>query len=110
MRQVGGHPNVVDALAIYKDEEIVTYKRGKKLTQHVNAMVLERGKVDLFTIINKIEKFSEKTCRFLFKQLLSGLSHVHSRGIAHCDLKLENIIFDHAGNLKLIDFGLSHKI
>jgi len=30
--------------------------------------------------------------------------------VAHCDLKLENIIFDRFGKIKVIDFGLSHKI
>lgn len=40
-----------------------------------------------------------------------GVSHVHSKGFAHRDLKLENILLDTADvetcNVKLIDFGLA---
>jgi len=37
-----------------------------------------------------------------------GLSAHHYTGVAHRDLKLENILITEDGTLKLIDFGLSH--
>eukprot|EP00027_Filamoeba_sp_ATCC50430_P010001 CAMPEP_0168551480 /NCGR_PEP_ID=MMETSP0413-20121227/6194_1 /TAXON_ID=136452 /ORGANISM="Filamoeba nolandi, Strain NC-AS-23-1" /LENGTH=283 /DNA_ID=CAMNT_0008582007 /DNA_START=49 /DNA_END=900 /DNA_ORIENTATION=+ len=42
----------------------------------------------------------------LFSQLVQGLLHCHKSGIAHMDIKLENIMLDDKGNAKLIDFGL----
>lgn len=48
----------------------------------------------------------ESEARDLFWQLAAGVSHIHSRGVAHRDLKLENVLFDDFGNLKVADFGL----
>ena len=36
--------------------------------------------------------------------MLSALNFLHSIGIAHCDFKAENILFDSHADLKLIDF------
>lgn len=46
----------------------------------------------------------------MFKQLLDGLSYIHSQNIIHRDIKPENILFDENFTLKICDFGLSVKI
>lgn len=38
--------------------------------------------------------------------LLSALSHLHSQGFAHLDLKPANVFLTRSGRLKLGDFGL----
>ena len=43
--------------------------------------------------------FEEDVARFLFIQMLEGIDHIHSRGVVHLDLKLENIFVDGALNL-----------
>lgn len=110
LTQAGDHPNLIKVLDILKEAKIKTKKNGREKIQTVNAIVFEKGKVDLFLLISKCENFSEPTCRYFFKKLLSCLSHCHEKNVAHCDLKLENIIFDRFGKIKLIDFGLAHKI
>jgi len=42
------------------------------------------------------------------RQLLSAVYHIHSAGVVHRDLKVENIMLSRTGNLKIIDFGLSN--
>jgi eukaryotic-like serine/threonine-protein kinase len=39
--------------------------------------------------------------------LCDTLDYIHGHGIAHCDLKPENVIVDSAGGVKLIDFGIA---
>ena len=54
------------------------------------------------------EGLKEKLALRLFRQISSALSYLHSLEIAHCDLKLENILVDRElSQTKLIDFGLS---
>jgi len=50
--------------------------------------------------------FPEEEAKEIFKQLVAGLAHCHQRGIAHRDIKLENILIDKQGQTRIIDFGL----
>jgi len=43
----------------------------------------------------------------LFKQLISGLRHIHQMGLIHRDIKPANIFLKEDGVLKIGDFGLA---
>lgn len=51
--------------------------------------------------------FSEKIARILFKQMIYGLNSMHELGVAHRDMKTENMFLDKDFNLKVGDFGFS---
>ena len=56
-------------------------------------------------------RYTEADCVQLIRQMLSSVRYLHSKGIIHRDLKLENFLFSDTksghSELKLIDFGLS---
>jgi calcium-dependent protein kinase len=54
--------------------------------------------------------YTEAECARLIKQMLCAVRYLHSKGIIHRDLKLENFLFSSSAQdseLKMIDFGLS---
>ena len=67
---------------------------------------LDNGK--LLDFVNNNGRLLEKTARQYFTQLISALKYLNDKGIAHRDIKAENILLDRYFNLRLIDFGLSN--
>ncbi|XP_076026596.1 death-associated protein kinase 2 isoform X2 [Genypterus blacodes] len=69
---------------------------------------------ELFDFLAQKESLSEEEATQFIKQLLDGVKYLHSKMIAHFDLKPENImLLDRNVSLpriKLIDFGLAHRI
>jgi serine/threonine protein kinase len=65
---------------------------------------------DLFNLVSqkylsKEDHLIDRLC--LFKQLIQGLNYLHTNGIAHRDVKLENLLVTKDSKLKITDFGVS---
>jgi serine/threonine protein kinase len=50
---------------------------------------------------------SESDCRFYLFEVLLAIEALHEVGIIHRDLKMENVLLDGDGHIKLCDFGIS---
>ena len=58
---------------------------------------------DLLTYVRKRRKLKEKVAKFILKHILDGLYYCHSKGILHRDIKLDNILLNSEGMIK-VDF------
>ncbi|KAK5627034.1 hypothetical protein RRF57_002749 [Xylaria bambusicola] len=92
------HPNVIETVRLCTDH-------GR--WNHVMEYCSEG---DLFSLVSK--KYLKEEGRdidriCLFKQLCQGINYLHNNGIAHRDIKLENLLITKDSKLKITDFGVS---
>ncbi|XP_041966709.1 death-associated protein kinase 2 isoform X1 [Alosa sapidissima] len=96
------HPNIITLHDIYENR-----------TDVVLILELVSGG-ELFDFLAQKESLSEEEATEFIKQILDGIQYLHSRNIVHFDLKPENIMLLNnkvpLPRIKLIDFGLAHKI
>jgi len=91
------HPHVARLVDIYQSED--------QLRMVMECM--EGG--ELFDRVLSKKKFTEKDAADATYQMLLAVNYIHSHGIVHRDIKLENFLYEKPDSdfLKLIDFGFS---
>ncbi|CAF2153404.1 BnaA01g24250D [Brassica napus] len=95
MRRLRDHPNIL------KIHEVMATK-----SKIYIVMELASGG-ELFSKLLRRGRLPESTARRYFQQLASALQFSHRDGVAHRDVKPQNLLLDREGNLKVSDFGLS---
>ncbi len=73
------------------------------------AMELIEG-INLNVIIKENKSISERMIKVYTKQILDGLSYIHSENVIHRDIKSSNIMIVNNYTVKIIDFGMSKRV
>ncbi|CAH0758805.1 unnamed protein product [Diatraea saccharalis] len=95
LRMVAGHPYIIELQDVFESETFIF-------------LVFELCKNgELFDYLTSVVTLSEKKTRYIMRQVLEGVRHVHSKNIVHRDLKPENILLDDQLNVKITDFGFA---
>ncbi|XP_069866244.1 sperm motility kinase Z-like [Dipodomys merriami] len=94
------HPHIIRLFQVMEDENCV----------YLVTELATRG--HLLGWINKspCSRLFEYEARRLFKQIVSAVHYLHVNGIAHLDLKADNILLDASRNAKISDFGISIRV
>jgi protein-serine/threonine kinase len=92
------HPSIVETVRLCTDhgrwDHVMEYCSEGDLFSLVQKKYLQAG-----------DREKDRLC--LFKQLVQGIHYLHSNGIAHRDIKLENLLMTKDSKLKITDFGVS---
>eukprot|EP00747_Dinoflagellata_sp_TGD_P080653 gnl/TRDRNA2_/TRDRNA2_160988_c1_seq1.p1 gnl/TRDRNA2_/TRDRNA2_160988_c1~~gnl/TRDRNA2_/TRDRNA2_160988_c1_seq1.p1 ORF type:complete len:566 (+),score=162.35 gnl/TRDRNA2_/TRDRNA2_160988_c1_seq1:76-1773(+) len=91
------HPHIARLADVYESEDSLS----------LVMECMEGG--ELFQRVVDRKKFSEKDAAEATYQMLLAVNYIHSHGVVHRDIKLENFLYEskNSDHLKLIDFGFS---
>lgn len=89
---------------------IVQYLGCSSSTEHLNIFLEYVPGGSVQTMLNSYGALPEPLVRSFVRQILTGLSYLHTRDVIHRDIKGANILVDNKGTIKISDFGVSKKL
>lgn len=97
LREAGPHPFVVECHSGFQ-------------TSHAVVLVLEYvSGGDMYDLLKKHGCLTEEQARFYLAEIVIAIAELHRHDFVFRDLKLENILIDGNGHVRLTDFGLAGK-
>lgn len=93
------HPNVIKYFAI----DIYEVNKDSEAMIDMISEYVSGGSIKV--LVSKFDKLDERVISSYTKQILEGLSYLHSQDILHRDMKSSNVLIDACGTAKLTDFG-----
>ncbi len=89
------HPNIVNIYDVGEEEDthffVMEYLHGKTLKEYIR----EKGRIPAGEAVT------------IASRIVEALAQAHAAGVIHRDIKPQNIIFSHNGQVKVADFGIA---
>lgn len=104
--RVENHPNILNSHFSNPDGVLAF---GTKQEQIMYNLIEYAENGALSSYIRITGPIEENIVRFMFIQMCDAIRFIHSKLVAHLDLKLENILLDKFFNIKLADLGVAHQ-
>jgi len=98
------HPNIISI--VDSQPQVVDSNTTRKVSYILMEYCPNRDLAEL--VISEKFPRDEKLVRTYFHQIINGLEYLHSNGVAHFDLKLENLLLGEDYQLKITDFDCSY--
>jgi len=98
--QLLSHPNIVRVHEFDRDGDIAFFTM-----EFLNGALLSQ-----VLIARKTIALARPYALAIMRDIGAALAHAHSRGIVHGDINPQNIFITNGGELRVLDFGASHKI
>lgn len=103
------HPHIIQLIS-HSTCGVLKVKR-KIIGSNAVYNVLQLGEKGSFVdYLRKGGPFPEPIAKHFFRQLISGIEHLHGKGIVHRDIKLDNLLIGENFELLIADFGHATKI
>lgn len=100
----------VNLLLQLRHDSVVKLYETFQTSRHIMLVMELCAGGDLLNFVRKRKKLDEDIARVLFKQIIEGIGYIHSKKILHRDIKLDNILLDGKGRVKIADFGVSKTV
>jgi serine/threonine protein kinase len=104
MQMLQGHPNILQSYGTVSNGKLVSDIGQIEVTYNILELA-ENG--TFLRYIKETGGLGEHLVKFHFMQMWNAVAYIHSQGMAHLDIKLENILLDSYFNVKIADLGIA---
>ncbi|KAF6352691.1 testis specific serine kinase 4 [Rhinolophus ferrumequinum] len=103
-------PREIQVMKVLRHKCLINFYQAIETTSRVYIILELAQGGDVLEWIQRHGACSEPLAGKWFSQMTLGIAYLHSKGIVHRDLKLENLLLDKRENVKISDFGFAKMV